>query len=518
MPRDRSVHRIEAFLGENNRDSLTNQKVFGRIQAKLYRLRNYHLIGHGRARKRFGYKSYVAAKIGGANPVQGLVMREFGTSRQLVGCSNGLIKVLSGSTWSDVTGTVTAATGDDAQYRFGHFTDGQAGYLLATDGVNEPWAYSGTGNAQVLSDLGPNAPLLATDIKEFRGHVFSLYEHSLDFSAYGVFNWADGNVIDSSRDSYGVALEQHSRDALLAFYERQVYRIMPNEREGPPFLSFAVEGSEGCISRSSVATKDGWTYYATRRGIRRIGFRGDGWRDEFIGREIEAYWDELNRDRRAEIVAVVRGEPWNEILFIVTHSSAATNHNSILCWNTQLEGWSIWPQSQTSGKLAFSHGCNFVDGDGIPRTIMGDYNGNIVDAFGHTLADTGFTDDGANVETTFTTGFLAMGYSGMKGLRQLALDVETIDTKDFNIVVEPMGRSPVSTHTLRAGAGGDVLNVSFILNQSVLSVSTVTQGQTPIASSGRYFSVEIKEDEATSAPHVISSAALPFVRKSTRMT
>ena len=518
MSRQRSVHRIEGFKGENNRDSLTNQKIFGGTQANLQQLRNYHLIGYGRARKRYGYKSYVAAKPSGANSHQGLVMREFGASRQLIACSNGTIKVLSGTSWSDITGTLSPATDDDGQYRFGFFTDGTSGYVLGTDGTNAPWAYSGAGVAQALGDLGPNAPTVATDIKEFRGHVFTIYQHSIEFSSYGAFDWTSGNRIDATRDSYGVALEQHSQDALLAFYERQVYRLMPNEREGPPFLAFPVEGSEGCISKSSVATKDGWTYYATRRGIRRIGFRNQGWRDEFIGREIEAYWDLLNRDRFDKIVAVVRGEPWNEIMFLVTHSSAATVHNSILVWNTQIEGWTIFPISQTSGKMSFSHGTNFVDENGIPRTLMGDYNGNLWDAFGHTFADTGYDDDGASVITTFQTGFLGMGYPGMKGLRQIAMDMETSAEKVFTIKVEPMGRSPVSNATMTVGAGGDVLNVSFVLNSSILSVSTVTEGQAPLKSSGRYFSLEITEQEADSAPHVISSIALPWVRKSTRMT
>ena len=518
MARRRRPYRMEEFRGENNRDSLTNQRIYGGNKAKLYRMRNYHLIGYGRGRKRYGYTGYVTPKIDGSNAVQGLQMYEFGALRKLCGISNGKLKSFTegSDVWANHTGSLVLDATDATQHRFGNFTDGTTEYMLGTDGVNPPYAWDGVNNAVTWASLGPGAPTIATDVKEYHGYMLSLYKHSITYSAYGRFDWTDQNVIDATRDSNGLALEQHSKDAVLAFYERQVYRIMFNEREGPTFLSFPVEGSEPCISKQSIATKDGWTYYATRRGIRRIGLRGESWRDEFIGREIEQYWDSLNRGRLDKIVAIPRGEPWNEVLFLVTEGATNNQNNAILCWNTQIDGWTIWPPSNTGTKMLFATGTNFVDSSGIPRTIMGDYSGNVYDCFGHNLADTTFTDDGATIRTEFSTGFLDFGYKGVKGLRQIILDLEAPDTKTFSILIEAMGKSPIFSGTFKAGAGGGILDVDFMLDESVLSVGSVTQAQMPLKSAGRYFSIELTETDTDSA-HVISALTLPWVVKGMRM-
>src|SRR3990167_293779 len=127
MATQRRSYFFDQIAGENNVDSLTNQGVFGafgRAGRRFRRVRNYHLIGEGRCLKRRGYQSYVAALPNGANPIQGMRMDEWGTTRDLCVVVGGQIRRLNGSAWDNVTGTATVATGQDTHIRWTTFTDG----------------------------------------------------------------------------------------------------------------------------------------------------------------------------------------------------------------------------------------------------------------------------------------------------------------------------------------------------------------------------------------------------------
>jgi hypothetical protein len=506
---------MEEFRGENNADSLVNQRLYGRSKPFLDRLRNYTLIGHGRARKRYGYQRLTTTQINGANAVNALYVHDFSGVRTLIGISGGTLKTYNegDGTWTDRTGGLTLNSGDDDQYRLTPFTDGVTDYLLGTDGTNLPFAAIAGGNAVTIESIDPQAPPICTDISEWHGYIFTLYRERVEHSAYGRLDWSENNIIDSTTRSLGVALQPHAEEAMLVFYEGQVNRIMFNERQGPTFLSFPIQGSEGCISKASVCTKDDATYYATARGIRRISLGRFGWEDKFIGREIEKFWQECNRARFKFIVGIPRGEPFNDILFLVSYGTNSA-HNAILCWNTQLNAWSIWPASTTSGKLNFSCGTNFIDTNDIPRTVMGGYSGNTWDAFGHINADTSFTDDGANIATSFRTGLIDLGYAGMKNMRQIILEVEATVAKTFSYNIEPLGVTPV-TGNFPIVQGGDLLDVGFTLDESVLSVATVDDTEEDIDADGRYFSIEITEND-NDEPHTLAALTIPYVRKGMR--
>ena len=516
--RARNSYRLEAFAGENNTDSLTNQAVFGRQGGMFSRLRNFHLIGVGKARKRYGYKKYNAAQVAGSSsPIQGVAMYEFGPTRLLVIVVNGQVRVFNegAGTFSNITGTLSLTAGQNVLSRFGSFNDGTNRYLMGANGTDAPWAYAGSGNAVTLDSIstGPLPAGTCLGLMEFHGYLLFLTANSLAYAAYGTLDWINGGTLDGPRDPIAVGMAQHSRDVALIFYQsRQVYRLEFNPLQGSTWRMLPVDGSEGCISKTSIITKDGYTYYAGLRGIFRIGDPERG--ATFIGRAIETFWGTLNRSRRIYVTAVDRGEPWNEIMWLVSSDASGVStaqNDCLIVWNTQLKGWTIFPVASTAGKLNFNCGANWIDSSDLPHTIMGGYDGYLYDAFGHQLVDTSYADDGATITTQCKTGFLNYGYPGVTGQREIIIDGEFPSEITLNITVQAMGKNP-KTKSKIIQAGGDELDVDFILDESVLSETGPQQEHIDFPADARYLCTTIEESN-NNVPHALISLDFPHVRK-----
>ena len=517
MARRRIPWRMEDFRGEDSVTSPTDQDVFGRQHgARLALARGYHWIGQGRARKRYGYKRLITAAVsGGAG--QGLFHRRVNGTSTLIAVANGEVKAYNegAGTWTDLTaGTPTA--GANVRSRWGRFNDGATAWTLHCNGTDQPWLWDGNtaNDIQYISAIDGAAPTEAVGFTSFHGHPMILTPYDLHYSDYGsIRSFSTGGKIATTRDSRAIALELASRDVLWIFYEDEIYRV---EFQPPGAMStwrsLPVEGSEPCVSPSSIITKDGATYYAADRGIHRL--RKINGPSEFVGHRIQTFWDECNRSRKAQVQAISRGDPWNEVMWLVSHGTSTT-HNAVLVYNTVLDAWSIFPVALTSGKMEFNAGANFIDTNGIPRTICIDYSGVAWQCWGHAAADSGYTDDGAPVKTTFGLGWLNYGWSGITYTRQMIVDGEFPTDKTFTLTAEPMGKNPI-TKIFPIGAGGKLLDVDFILDESVLSTSTISQAQTKLVTDARYLQVTL-EEQNEDVPHVISSVDFPHRRGGLRM-
>ena len=80
-----------------------------------------------------------------------------------------------------------------------------------------------------------------------------------------------------------------------------------------------------------MCTSRGYTYYVGNRGPYRIGSVRQP--AQYIGHDIEEFWDECNKDRRKFISAFPRSSPWSEVVFCVSYGSS-TIHNA--CCQAQL--------------------------------------------------------------------------------------------------------------------------------------------------------------------------------------
>lgn len=531
MARRRQSYRIpqgeRPLGGENNADGLTD--AFYAVGG-LYRCRNYHIVGRRRLLKRQGYGSYVSTAINGANPVQGLGVRDFDGSRNLVGvCNGGIFKYDGSSAWDDISGSVTPTTGQDVVTRFVQFHDGTDGMLLGADDSSNPWYYTGSGSATALGLTQ------ARDLAPFKRHVFaintSLRSTAIQYTNPGVVkasaNWPATNVFDCTRDSAGMALAQHNGENLLAFYERSVHRINFNYGgDGAGLSSFftnhLVDGSRGCRSRNSVVTFKGRTYFMSDDGFYAIGDANQP--AVYISRPVEAFFSSLKTSRKKLTFGFARGEPWNEVVWLVTTGSDTT-HNAAMVYNpviAQIFGddfaWTIFDSAL--GYLDFNCGVNWIDSSDVHWTILGDYVGIAHNAWGTEDNATPYTDgddDERPVETELQTGFLDLGYDGMKGLREIWFDLVLKDDRTFQLVVDRADETPQLVGSADVGAAADLLDDTFTLDESYLAGSGgLAQVAIRAVGNGRRFRLKLTES-SNGIPHAMLSIIYNYVAKGMRI-
>ncbi len=512
MARRLKAYRLDEFRGENNRDGLTNQRIFGRQGRMMSLMRNYHLIGYGRALRRRGYQEYATNLIDGANPLTGLHMYNFGSTQRLLGVSNGKVARLAGAgtTWSDISGDAAISTDKNDIVRWTDFQTGGQSYSIGCDGQNYLFIVGATGDAsKITANSAPTSPI---DVCEFNGYLFTLNANGvLEYTDYGTLDWSSSNSIQCSLNSDGVGLSLHSRNAMLVFYDRQVYRIELNTSTtgSAAFFSYPV-ADEGCISRSSIISKDGYTYWASERGFWRLG-RLDR-QAEFIGYPVGNYWQELSQNRRPYITAVDRPHPWTEVCWLVSHGS--NDHNAVMVWNTFIGGWTIFPVSSVAGKLEFNVGTTYKDTNGLDRTVVGADNGVLYEAWGTKDVDSGNTDDGTTIRTDFQTGFLDFEYPGVSEMREMWLDLELNDQKTFDLTVESLGARPTLQKSFVVGTSAHELDVGFMLDSSFLEVQGISNGLVKAEIASRNLQIKISE-ESEGPPYAITALNIPHLN--TRM-
>ena len=484
------------FRGLLQREGLTDESYQGGYLAGCT---NFHLIGRGRLKKRSGHRRHVTALPGGANYIQGLAMYEFGQTRHLVSVVNGTIVRLNDTTWTAITGALTPPVGQNYISRFTQFSQGEAGAFLVGTGPNNTalWKWSGSGDATVLVPAGTTGPAYAGDIEEFYGRLWAVATDAgntiTEFSDDGRADvWPTGNDFHATRSSLAVGLCKHNDGALLVFHQRSVHRVEPlyDSASRTPFGVYLVDGSVGAEGPHSIVNSKGVTYFASRTGFHRI--RDPRYPAEYIGWPIEDYWNTLNQARSPYIFGFERGEPWNEIVWLVSTGSN-TAHNAVVVYNTELDAWSVF-----TGLLAFNCGCNYTDADGKQITILGGNTGIVSEAWGDDNYETGYVDaaydEQTPITTTFKTGFLEWGYAGLKRLREMWLDMQLSDTKTFYFQVKGIADSPAVSQSKDIGAAGAAFG-SFIFGVSAFAGSDPTQAKVIQSAKSRLFQLTLTESD-----------------------
>ena len=509
------------WLGENSIDGLTDE-VFA--AGALHKCRNYHIEGQGSLLKRQGHKQYNANQVNGANAINGLVQYEFGTTRHLIALSNGAIKRLDGSSWTAITGSVSPSTSVDATAKSCLFHDGTNGNIVVTDGATTPWVWTGSSNATALTGL-----TAASDLAVFKNHIFAIKtndrETTTRYSELGsATSWPAGNLIDCTRDSEGVALSLHNSEVLLVFHQSSIHRIQYDYNAGGALASFftnqLVDGAVGCIARNSVVAYKGATYFVSDDGFYMVGDPRQP--AKYISRSLEKIWQEILPSRRAKIYGFSRGEPWNEIVWLCTERGHTTN-NIALVYNPVIAGavgeeyaWSIF--TSPGDALKFNTGCNWIDGDEEQRTVVGTYDGYVHEAWGTTNVSSGYQDGSANVDSTVQTGFLDFGYEGMKGLREMWVDLDLKDSNTFNIAVDGIDSSEELqvVSSVSIGQEATTLDSNFYLDANALIPEGPSSTAFKAVGNSRYFRARLYEN-GTGIPHRINAMHFLFVPKGMRI-
>lgn len=548
--------RSRGFLGENNADGLTDPIY---QSGALREMRNYHQVGRGRLQKRQGWEPYVTSTpTGAAHGIQSLMHFQFDNASHLMATAQGKIYKLNGTSWTNLTGSLSLSASEDRHVRSTMFNNNTNSFLVATDNNGPMWSWDGSaGTVTAMPTVTKSS-----DVKAFRNRIFAINLPNrptgtkwTDINSYN--EWTDGNVLDCSRESHGVALASHSADVMLVFHRRSIHAMRHDPTAHMYFYPTLVDGSRGCVARGSVVTYEGRTYFADDDGIYVIG---DPNRPaKYLSRAIEGYWNKLNKSRLSEIVGFSRGEPWSEICWLVSTSTSGVP-NAVLIYNPTMAslygeefGWTIF-DSTTSGALPFTCGVDYEDASKVHHTLFGTSRGLIAKAFGNDENQTQFTDGkytdangdystsgaGTNVRSVLTTGLLDLGYEGTKGLRETWLDLEIATDTQFNISVNGIEEDLATTTETTVGSSGMMLGdiqydqsgdpvldddgefipvagqASFMLGESFLVGSGTAQEQFQTEGSSRYFQFGITE-ENVNQPHTVSGIHFLFTARGMRI-
>jgi hypothetical protein len=517
----RFPRRGSGFLGEDNREGPTDEMF---AQGMLTKCRNYHLIGRGRLRKRQGSKAHISTQVNGANVIQGIAQYDFGGTRELIVVAGGKVYQDVSGVWTDITGAASLGSGADNMMRFTLFQQGGVKYLVCTgpDGANL-WKWNGSGNIEVITSQGAaRPPAYATDIAQFRGRVFAIGtddddgEMATRYSDVGRLDqWSDENLFYCDRSSPGIGLARHNRGNLLVFHRDSIHRIFFDYNSGEIFATQPVDESIGAASTQSICSSKGVTYFLSDEGPYRVKSATSP--AEYIGQGLEDFWADLNKDRIQYTHAIVRGEPWNEVVWHVSTGSN-TEHDASIVYNTVLGTWTIF-NSPSSIESRYNVGYDYINSAGKHITLMGDYNGIVWQAWGDEDYSTGNLDggdSGAAVRTELQTGFLDMGYPGLKRTREFWLDAYIPSERQFQFSLKGLSDSPSSTQTVSMGAGGDKLSVDFRFGISVFASINPQHSIIKKSAKARLFQFGLTES-STGPPHTLNNITATFRQLGIRM-
>lgn len=513
MVSTRTPYTVTEFRGMHDQASPLDHKEFVR-NGYLSVVENYHL-DRG-MRKRQGHRAFTANPISAGDPVQGLAMYQWDTTRELIGLANGQLKQRAGDNWNSITGALVLPTAASARLRTCQFHDGADEYIIGCTGAgtNPPFAWSGAGNATAIGGAG-TPPAFAADCAEFKDFLFFINTpagpYALQHGGYGVLNdWPlNNNLIDCTRSSIGVGLIEHGQEVLLAFYQHSIHRITFNyDNTGTAnyFAHAVVDGTVGTSSRDSIVGRDGYTYFAGGpRGIFRGFYRiGDPRRRaQYLSEPIEGFLSRTTRSAANQVVVLTRGSQQNEVIWLMP-IDGSSDLNAAAVFNTQKEGWSIF--TGLNNALHFNAGGLWVDTNGEDVTLVGGYDGSVFEAWGDDQHSTGFADDTEDIRCEFLGGFTNMGANRVKGIREAWMDIETTAAKNFLGRVDVSASAPQATGAFNMGASQAPLG-SFVLGQDPLAGNNLWEARMTVNRQGRYARLGVVE-QSKAAPHVINSYTL----------
>ena len=504
------------FRGENNSEGWTSEIFAG---GALVRCRNYELVGRSRLIKRQGSTLYTSTPIVADSAVQGLGIYEWGTSSYVVGCANGALKYLNGSSWSTITGALSITAGQDYKLRFMPFRDGSGdclvGVLPSTNGL---FKWTGSGNATAMSTDGPS---YAQDLAEFQGRLWALNTDNgstiLEYSADGdSTTWPLGNYFHCSRSSAGVGLSRHGRSALIVFHKRSTHAVRFDPTAAVPWVTQPVDMNIGCISRDSICYDRGVTYWAGNDGFYRLGAVGGG--VQYIGKAMEGLWEGLSNTRREHIYGFATGGARRKIVFLVS-DGGQTTHNMALVWWPDYEAWTVFDSQ--SDALTLNAGVDYIDASGNHITLCGDYSGNVWACWGDESYDTGYRDEGSSekaVRSELWTGMLDCGTPAVKRLRSVWFDTVASTNKRYTLEVVGLGEQAQAIEEETVGTASATLSETFIFDVSRLGGSdTPTPGRIRASVRARAFQFRLTESNTT-APHALNSMLFRFLVRRNRFT
>ena len=301
---------------------------------------NMNLSESGTAESRNGYTTWNSSVLAGSEPVTGLREQTFAnlTTKHLV-CVRDRIYTSTTAAHTNVTGTLSLseATADD-RTRFTFIRN----QVVGTNGKDETWVYSGSGNATALSGMPWTT---CEDVISHRGVLLALgptesgtrYPTRVRWSGINtstfipdITSWPDANryeiyegtgAIIGAVDNFGMALIFKEDGLYPASVEYDVGFL--ELRLKNPIRGFSP------IAKHSIVSRPEFVFGVAKEGAfvfdPGLGFR-------IITLDIQDEWELLNRNRLKYAQSYVR-EKDHQVRTLLSGAGNASGYDKVLVWD-----------------------------------------------------------------------------------------------------------------------------------------------------------------------------------------
>lgn len=400
--------------------------------------------------------------------------RSNGTNHLLAHAGNTVYE-WDGSSWTSLGTLATANT----RIHWCQYQDTAIGF----DGTNTPIRYDGT----TFTTLGGSPPTTAAICASFRNRVFALTGYTLSWSALGNINdWTTANDAGSMpvpfiRGGGGTGLFPFW-DRLLIFGQTDVAQLVGSSPAIWQVLPINTQyGHQGSPAAVIAAGND--VYFCSAKGIHSLSSTlarsetGDtAW--DYESAPIEPTWLDLTPSNLANVVAVHDVE--RNLLIFVGNRNGATNAEAFVGDYYHLDEfgkptwglYSAWPFSAATESYRLN--------SGVPRLVMGDYDGQIYQQHPDELQDNGIN---IPVQAQYVTDLGVPGWQ--KTFRRLVLYARATTGSLISNTSYDFGERVLTQTTSLAQTTGDQIGVDFTLGTSALGTQTFVPHEIGIPGHGR---------------------------------
>ena len=478
-------------------------------------IKNINITLEDVVESRKGYAYYNSNQItesSVAQVVNGLAHANFiGASEVNVEVAGTKIFSDDGSTRSDITGGLTITAGENNRNKFVFYDD----KLIATNGTNPTWYWSGSGNAAALTgmqwskceDLVVHRNMLVAlnTTESGTAHPTRMRWNDVDtdtFTGVDITSWPTRHVFDLYEDGAAIIGGTDNFGHLLVFKKDGMY---PCRLEwGSGFVEMTLDERNvrkgfNPIAKHSIVSRPEFTWVICQDGpyIVRPDFSV-----EFVGNDFRKFWSDLPANRIQYCVSWIRERDHQVRTLISTSDNASgPGHDQVMVWNWRTNDFWI-DEYASSMNIATQF---FVSG--APFDMLGSTDGYVY------KGNSGLTDNGSDIDWEVTMAPNDIELPGrtktVLNFRTIVKSSATLKSLNLNVTLD-QGILPPRSASLSIGStlyynsglsynlgnlwpGGTTERSSSFINRTLENLAPKWTGDTEIGIVG--YQVDFQQEE-----------------------
>lgn len=453
-----------------------------RDRVSLKTATNVDFYTQNAVRKRNGYIRRISTGISGTNAVTGLYeYRLKSGTAYFVATSGSTIQYDLSGVWTNITGTVTITSAQNNKFSFDTYAD----ILIATNGVDAPIQWTGSGNAASLSGSPPSAVRWVAHYNEFEFLARNTTNTSrLYISAVGnPQSWAAADFIDIAvDDGEEITGLVTLYDRLFIFKRRSIYQL-----SGTSVGNFRVDlvsQGIGACSGWSIATVENAIIFLSDRGF----YEFTGSVPILISDGIQVTLLGLNQTRTEFAHGVHykrRFQYWCSV-----SDGSSTTHDTVCVYDYVSKAWSF--------HTGIAANCFALERSGVSMDRL--YHGNYTSIV--YLQDSGSVDDDSlntAISATFTTHPISMDSPELfKRFRFLRLFFNQQGTYNVTVTYRTdFGATGSSTSVSQSVAGNQSLWGTLVWGVNNWGGAIIIRPRVDMNASGHHVELSFSNNSAS---------------------